>query len=101
VLCWPSARGAAKLLCVSGLLADLAARALIHRCATIGVVAGSVVGGIGGLIRGLEVHPATAWFAVIELGVPVAIAGWLFGLCCGLLATAARRIKRRGAAPPG
>jgi hypothetical protein len=30
-----------------------------------------------GLIRGLEVHPATAWFAVLELVVPVAIAGWL------------------------
>lgn len=57
------------------LLAEIAAKPLIQRFATIGVVAGAVIGGIGGLIRGLEVHPATAWFAIVELGVPVAMAG--------------------------
>ncbi|MGH2860888.1 MAG: hypothetical protein ACRDLT_05180 [Solirubrobacteraceae bacterium] len=82
------------------LLADIAAKPLIQRFVTIGVLTGSVVGGIVGLIRGLEVHPATAWFAVFELGVLVAIASGALGLGFGLLVTAARRIKRHGAVPP-
>lgn len=82
-------------------LADLAAMPVIQRFATIGVLTGAVVGGICGLIRGLEVHPATAWFAIFELGVPGAIAGGVLGLGCGLMVAAARRLKRHGAAPPG
>jgi hypothetical protein len=86
---------------VRALLAGIAVRPLIQRFATIGVVSGAVIGGIGGLIRGLEVHPATAWFAVVELGVPVAIAGWVLGLSCGLLVAATRRIKHHRPAPRG
>lgn len=101
MLLWPSPRKIARLRSVRALLAEIAAKPLIQRCATIGVISGAVIGGIGGLIRGLEVHPATAWFAVFELGAPVGIAGWLLGLCCGLVIATTRRIKRHRPARPG
>lgn len=68
----------------------------VQRFARIGLIAGAVAGGIGGLIRGLQVHPATAWFAIFELGVPTAIVGGALGLCCGLLIVAIRRLRRHG-----
>lgn len=76
---------------------SLKSKPIIERLATAGLLVGLVLGAIGGLIRGLQVHPATAWFAVFELGVPAAIAGALVGLACGLAVTARRWIKRRAA----
>jgi ABC-type uncharacterized transport system permease subunit len=57
-----------------------------------------VIGAIVGLIVGLNANPATAWFAVFELGIPAAIAGSLVGCIAALTVTAARRIKR--SSPP-
>jgi hypothetical protein len=59
----------------------------------MGAVSGGVIGGIVGLIIGLGVNPATAWFAVFELGVPASIAGALAGGAIALIMTAARWIK--------
>ncbi|MGO9902939.1 MAG: hypothetical protein ACLP0J_25345 [Solirubrobacteraceae bacterium] len=72
---------------------------LIERCMTVGTPLGFVLGGIGGLTRGLEVRPATAWFAVFELGIPAAIVGGLVGLMGGLTVIAGRRLKRRRTPP--
>jgi hypothetical protein len=59
-----------------------------------GMLIGSVVLGVAGcvvgLVIGLRVHPATAWFAMIEVGVPCAVLGSLLGLVAGVLA------RRRG-----
>jgi hypothetical protein len=56
------------------------------RWAAVGLVAGFLLGGIVGLIIGLDAHPATAGFAVFELGIPVALLGGLVGLVSGAVA---------------
>jgi thiol:disulfide interchange protein len=46
--------------------------------------------GVAGLVAGLLVHPATAWFAVFELGIPASILGGLLGLASGAIAFTVR-----------
>ena len=48
-----------------------------------------------GLVVGLLVHPATAWFAVFELGIPASILGGLLGLASGAIACAVQSTVRR------
>lgn len=50
------------------------------RYAATGAVIGAIIGGLAGLVIGLIVYPPTAWFAVFEVGVPVAIVGGGAGL---------------------
>jgi hypothetical protein len=62
------------------------------RWAATGAVIAGIVGGIVGLVLGLLAHPATAWFAVFELGIPASVLGGLVGLVAGAIAaTVARR----------
>jgi hypothetical protein len=62
----------------------LAQMPLLGRFVLAGMVLAGGVGGLVGLIVGLRVYPATAWFAVFELGVPAAVVGALLGLASGL-----------------
>jgi hypothetical protein len=48
-----------------------------------------------GLVVGLRVNPATAWFAVFEVGVPAGIVGAVLGALFGLLAVSVKRINHR------
>jgi hypothetical protein len=52
----------------------------------IGAVVLGVLGGLVGLVVGLRTNPATAWFAVLEVGVPAGVVGWVLGLPVGLVA---------------
>lgn len=61
---------------------------------------GLAVGGIAGLILGLGANPATAWFAVIEVGVPAGIAGALVGGLAAVIVAVSRRIKHSGMPSP-
>ncbi|WP_019144903.1 hypothetical protein [Aeromicrobium massiliense] len=64
-----------------------------------GVIAGfvaGVLGAVAGLVLGLLAHPATAWFAVLEVGVPAAAVGGLLGLLAGSLVTATSRLRHAG-----
>ena len=63
----------------------------MSRWARSGVIAFGLIGAVGGLALGLAANPATAWFAVIELGIPSALLGGLLGLASGALASAVRR----------
>jgi len=67
----------------------------LTRCAIVGGGIAGVIGGVVGLIVGLSVHPATAWFAIIEVGVPAALLGGLLGLLVGLPVWLRRRLARR------
>lgn len=66
-----------------------------RRFALSGAVAAGSVGALAGLIIGVGVHPATAWFAVVELGVPAALTGGLVGLIAGAAANLLTRVRRR------
>jgi hypothetical protein len=35
-----------------------------------GAISAGIVGAVVGLVGGMVAHPATAWFAVLEVGVP-------------------------------
>jgi hypothetical protein len=65
------------------------------RWAVAGAAAVGVIGAIVGLVIGLRVNPPTAPFAVIEVGVPVAIVGGLVGLVAGSIVTVNRRMNGR------
>lgn len=60
------------------------------------LVTGAVVGAVGavtGLVVGLAAHPATAWFAVAELGAPAAMAGAVLGALAGVVASRRRAVR--------
>jgi hypothetical protein len=64
----------------------------ISRWAAIGAVSAGLAGGVAGLVVGLQVNPATAWFAIFELGIPSSILGGLLGLASGAIAVTVYRI---------
>ena len=67
------------------------AQRLITRWVAIGAIGAGIAGAVAGLWIGLVTHPATAWFAVFELGVPASILGGLIGLVGGAVAYAVQR----------
>jgi hypothetical protein len=62
-----------------------------RRWGIFGAKLSGFIGGLVGLVAGLFTYPATAWFAVFELGIPSAIAGGLIGFASGTIASVARR----------
>ena len=80
-------------------MTSLRAWPLIRRWASVGAVSAALVGGVVGLVVGLLVHPATAWFAVFELGVPASILGGVLGLASGVIAYAVQWAVRRASTP--
>jgi len=87
-------RAVQQLVLMNALRAELRRWSVLKRGATLGAATGGVIGAIVGLIIGLNVNPATAWFAVFEVGIPAGIAGGLVGCIAALIVLAARRIKR-------
>ncbi len=55
-----------------------------------GVIAFGLIGAVAGLVLGLAANPSTAWFAVFELGIPLALVSALLGVVGGALAGALR-----------
>lgn len=67
---------------------------LASRWTLIGAASAGTVGAIVGLVVGLNVYAATAWFAAIEVGFPAALAGGLLGFVASLIATGWHRFKQ-------
>jgi hypothetical protein len=65
----------------------------VARWALAGLVACGLVGAVAGLVIGLRVHPATAWFAAFELGLPAAVVGALGGAAAGAIASVVHRLR--------
>lgn len=74
---------------------QLAAIPIVLRFAIIGSLAVGILGALVGLILGLRAYPATAWFAVFEVGVPAGVAGAVVGAVVGLVGVVIRKIIRR------
>jgi hypothetical protein len=52
----------------------------------VGSVLLGAFGGAVGLVVGLYAYPPTAWFAVLEVGVPAGVVGCFLGLFAGVVA---------------
>lgn len=65
---------------------------LLIRAWLTGALVGGLLGGLTGLIIGLNASPRTAWFAAVEVGGPVGVAGALIGLAVGASIKAARGV---------
>lgn len=63
-------------------------------CAFAGMVLAGVVGALIGLAVGLNVYAGTAWAAMLELGLPAAVAGAAIGFLVGCALTLAKRFRR-------
>lgn len=72
----------------------------VRQWAATGAVAAGTVGAVVGLIVGLRAHPATAWFAVFELGIPAAVVGGIVGFAAGAIVSAFRRTDPGALEPP-
>ncbi|MHB2023822.1 MAG: hypothetical protein ACYCO3_10905 [Mycobacteriales bacterium] len=59
--------------------AELRGLPLPGRWAAVGATCVGVIGAVAGLVIGLIVHPPTALFAVVELGLPATIIGGSLG----------------------
>jgi hypothetical protein len=73
----------------------LSAMPVIRRFTLVGLAAAGVLGGVVGLVVGLYAYPPTAWFAVLEVGVPAAIVGGALGAVVGLVTVAGQRARYR------
>ena len=75
--------------------AQLETMPLVPRFVVAGAVVAGVLGGLLGLVLGLSGYPPTAWFAVLEVGVPAAIVGGVLGAVAGMVAVLVQRTTRR------
>ncbi|MGZ4452119.1 MAG: hypothetical protein ACXVWW_03890 [Nocardioides sp.] len=66
---------------------------ILVRSVLIGTALFGTAGAVIGLVLGLRAYVPTAWAAVIEVGLPGALLGALFGLIAGGIATLARRAR--------
>ena len=62
----------------------------LGRWTQIGALVGGAIGGVVGLVVGLGAYPPTAWFAVVEVGIPAAIVGGALGLSLSSLVALGR-----------
>jgi hypothetical protein len=68
---------------------------ILLRFVIVSAACAGVAGAIVGLILGLRANPATAWFAIFEVGIPALVAGAVLGLAIGLIVRAARKVRPR------
>ena len=74
---------------------DIRDSSLPLRCTWTGMTLAGTAGAIAGLVVGLHVYAATAWFAMFEVGVPAAIVGGAVGCLTGCIVDMANRHRRR------
>lgn len=63
------------------------------RHAVLGAVVLGVPGGMVGLVIGLRAYVPTAWFAILEVGLPAALVGAVLGLVVGSLVYVYRLVR--------
>jgi hypothetical protein len=58
---------------------------IVPRFAVVGSAAAFLLGALIGLVVGLLAYPPTAWFAIVEAGVPAGILGAAVGAAAGIV----------------
>ena len=66
------------------------------RFALLGGAAAGALGGVAGLVIGLQVYAPTAWFAILEIGLPSTLLGFMLGWILGSITSLARERRRQG-----
>lgn len=84
---------------VKRFVADLRDSSPPMRYMWVGIILAGVVGAIVGLVIGIHVYAATAWFAMFEVGIPAAIVGGTIGLVAGGIAALLNRLGGSRPAP--
>ena len=74
---------------------QLATIPIVPRFALVASAAAFLLGALAGLIIGLIAYPPTAWFAVLELGIPAGLIGALIGALAGLVVASIRKLTDR------
>jgi hypothetical protein len=69
---------------------------LVLRWSVKSGLAFGTVGAVVGLLVGLAAYPPTAWFAVLEVGIPAFIGGALLGAAAGTATLVVRRLAPKG-----
>lgn len=67
---------------------------LVLRWSVKSGLACGTVGAVVGLLVGLAAYPPTAWFAVLEVGIPAFVVGILLGAAAGTATLVFRRLAR-------
>jgi hypothetical protein len=67
----------------SSMRSDLREMPVVLAWMLVGATVMGVLGGAVGLVIGYAVNPATALFALMEVGLLAAILGWFLGLVVG------------------
>jgi hypothetical protein len=73
--------------------AEVAGLRLLVRVSMVFALGFGALGCSCGLVLGLIAYPPTAWFAVLEVGLPAAALGFLVGLATGLAMEHARGVR--------
>jgi hypothetical protein len=63
---------------------------IVPRWSVKGGFALGTVGAVVGLLLGLAAYPPTAWFAVLEVGIPALVVGAVLGAIAGAATLAVR-----------
>lgn len=77
---------------MSKLRHELAAMPAPRRGAVIGAMVFGAIGMVAGLVSGIHAYPPTAWFAVLEVGIPASMAGAVVGLIVGTVVRAVAQL---------
>jgi hypothetical protein len=80
---------------ISGLRTQLREMPVVLAGMLLGCLVLGLIGGVVGLVLGLAAYPPTAWFAVLEVGIPAGVVGAILGLFAGVIA------QRTGRRPKG
>ena len=68
---------------------------LVQLWAAKGAIGAGAVGAVAGFIFAWTVNASTAWFGIIEVGVPAFVLGAIAGAASGAVASASRRHHSR------
>lgn len=68
---------------------------LVQNWAAKGAICAGAIGAVAGFVYAWTVNESTAWFGIIEAGVPAFVLGGMLGAASGVVATMRRHTAER------